>query len=256
MKTVIIVAGACRFTEIAHKSWNIFPDADWYLSTWDITQKPYSSEAWSSIEEINSIRHKFKYINISNYKNEYLETSLAATLRPFMLLEKILKIIKDEKYERVIYFRPDLVLFKMNQESWPNLTQMSLDEFNEDDFDIDDTTIKVADCHGPDNWLSHDRREIQDSFMVFSWNSFVKFVDGAIHITSNLGIHHSLYEFFDSNKIIMKPLLPIRVVILRNNIVNNLNKKSWYQLTELFGEEYKQKDHLGKFAKQIDLKEL
>jgi hypothetical protein len=42
---------------------------------------------------------------------------------------------------------------------------------------------------------------------------------------------------------------------LRNNIIDNLNKKLWYQLTELFGEEYKLKDHLGKFAKHIELKE-
>ena len=133
---------------------------------------------------------------------------------------------------------------------------MRLNEFSESDFDIDDSMIKITGCHGPDNWLSHETRRLQDSFMVFSWNSFANFVYNAIHITTHYDIHISLYEFFEKNNIIMTPLLPIRPVILRNNIINNLNKKSWYQLTELFKEEYNQKDHLGKFAKQLELQEI
>jgi hypothetical protein len=256
MKTAVIVAGVCRFTEISHTSWNIFPDADWYLSTWDITQNPYSPLARSSIKEINAIRHKFKHIEISNYKKEYLEKSIEPAMRPFILLEKILKITKDKQYKRVIYFRPDLVLFKMNKTTWPNLTQMTLNDFNESDFDIDDSTIMVTDCYGPDNWVSHERRQLQDSFMLFSWNSFAKFVENAIPITSHYDIHVSYYEFFERNNIVMKPLLSISPVILRNNIVNNLNKTFWNELTELFNEEYSQNDHLGKFTKQIELKEL
>ena len=144
----------------------------------------------------------------------------------------------------------------MNEATWPNLTQMKLNEFDESDFDIDDFTVKVTDCHGPDNWLSHDRRQLQDSFMLFSWKSFAKFVENATSITSHYDIHVSYYEFFERNNIVMEPLLTVRPVILRNNIINNLNKNSWYQLTELFGEDYNQNDHLGKFAKQIELKEL
>jgi len=256
VKTAIIVAGVCRFTEISHASWNIFPNADWYLSTWDITQKPYSPEARSSANEINAISYKFKHIEISNYKKEYLEIHVEPAMRPFILLTKIFNLIKDEQYERVIYFRPDLVLFKMNETTWPNLTQMKLNEFNKSDFDIDDNTIKVTDCHGPDNWLSHERRQLQDSFMLFSWKSFAKFVENAITITSHYDIHVSYYEFFERNNIVMEPLLTVRPVILRNNIINNLNKNTWYQLTELFGEDYTQNDHLGKFANQIELKEL
>lgn len=257
MKTAVIVAGVCRFTEIAHTSWNIFLNADWYLSTWDITQKPYSPQVWSSVKEINAIRHKFKHVEVSNYITEYQETPIHPAMRPFILLDKVLKLIKDEKYERIIYFRPDSVLFKMNEKTEPNLAQMKLDEFDENDFNIDDYTVMVTDCYGPDNWLSHERRQLQDSFMVFSWNTFVKFVSNAKSITSHWDLHAGLYEFFEKNNISMKPLLPIRIAILRNNILENLDKKSWCELTVLFSEEYKKNLHFNsnKFPKQIQLLE-
>lgn len=254
MKTAVIVAGVCRFTNISHSSWNIFPDADWYLSTWDITQKPYSPEAHPSSDEIDAIKDKFKHIEVLNYKEKYLDIPrLSAELRPFILLEHILNIIKEQQYERVVYFRPDLVLFKMNDDLFPDLMQLTADDFNENDYNVDDSTIKIAGDHTPDCWIDHSRQILHDNFFVFSWNTFVKFIEDKKEITKHPDIHYSLYNYFAKNNINVEPLHPIRTAILRSNIVDNEDKKTWKDLTTLFVNEYNEKNHIGKFTHIIEL---
>jgi len=53
----------------------MLPEADWYLSTWDISQKPFSDIATSSKNEIDNIKYLFKEIFVSIYKEEYMDTS-------------------------------------------------------------------------------------------------------------------------------------------------------------------------------------
>lgn len=257
MKTAVIVAGVCRFSDIAHRSWNIFPDADWYLSTWDISQAPYSREAEKSSVQIDKIKHKFKSITISNYKEKYLDTDSAYSDRPFLLLEKVYNEIKDSGYQRIIYFRPDLVLFKMNQDLWPKLNQYTFDVFDENDFAIDDSQVKVAYGHVMDTfWVDHANKIMQDSFFLFSWNNFVKFLKEKRKITVYGDVHRGLYNYFKESNIEPAPLDQVCVTILRNNIYQNLDKTNWYEMSQLFDETYNRFNHVGKFIKEIELKEI
>ena len=80
----------------------MLPEADWYLSTWDISQQPYSKNAINSKTEIKNIEHLFKTIIVSNYQKEYLEQGVKSFERPFILLEKIFNIINHNKNNDVI----------------------------------------------------------------------------------------------------------------------------------------------------------
>lgn len=235
MKTAIIVAGVCRFTDMTHPSWHILPEADWYLSTWDISQKPYSPSATSSVHEVARIKHLFRTILISNYQNEYLNTIFHPYDRPFILLEKIYKEIKDAGYERIIYFRPDLILYSLN-------------EFSNNDFIVDDNTLKILDCYEPDFWIRHLNRKMQDSFFVLTWKNF----ELLIHSREELckyDIHSSLYDFIEKHQIEAIPLYNMRSVIIRTNSED----LSWENLTRIFQESFIKNDHLKKFVKQIEL---
>jgi hypothetical protein len=188
MKTAIIVAGVCRYSELTYKSWNSFPEADWYLSTWDISQTPYSPEATSSDNEIATIKHLFHSILISNYQTEYLDLGVNSLHRPFILLENVLNKIKDQGYERIIYFRPDLMLYRLSSYS-PN------------DFVVDDDTVKILDCHYPGFWFSHYLKKMQDSFLVFSYKNFELFVNSKDKLCKQPNIHTALYKFMIEHKI-------------------------------------------------------
>ena len=240
MKTAVIVAGVCRFTDISHKSWTMLPEADWYLSTWDISQKPYSTSATSSVNEIAKIKHLFHTVLISNYQDEYLNTEFQAYDRPFILLEKIYKEIKDAGYKRIIYFRPDLMLF-------------SLDGYSHNDFIVNDNTLRVLDCYDPDFWIQHHRREMQDSFFVITWKSFELLVNSREKV-ANYSIHSSLYNFLENHQIQVVPLYNMRSVILRDNVYEYKSDLSWGTLTSAFSETYIKNNHVGKFPKTIELK--
>jgi len=214
----------------------MLPEADWYLSTWDITQRPYSPEATSSEHEISNIKHLFRTVLVSNYKTEYLDTSFEAYDRPFILLEKVYNLIKDQGYERIIYFRPDLMLYALDI----------------DNFDIDNKTIKILDCHGPEFWIDHERKIMQDSFLVFSWNNFRLFLNNRAKLCK-YSIHDTLYKFISNHQIEVIPLYNMRSVIVRENAYANKNNLSWENLTTLFGETFIKYDQIGKFPKKIEL---
>jgi hypothetical protein len=239
LKTAIIVAGVCRFTDLTHKSWNIFPEADWYLSTWDISQRPYSPIATSSKKEISTIKHLFDEILISNYQTEYLDTKFQAYDRPFILLEKIFDKIKDKNYNRVIYFRPDLMLY-------------TLENFLQQELEVDDNTIKILDCHGPDFWIMHNSRTMQDSFLVFSWKKFELFINSRRELCK-YSIHKTLYNFIEKHQINVIPLYNMKSVIIRENAYKYKNDLTWENLTLAFGEIYTKNDYIGKFPKRIEL---
>lgn len=221
MKTAVIVAGVCRYTDISSKSWNILPEADWYLSTWNISQQPYSKKATSSTKEISNIRHLFKDIIVSDYQTEYLDQQVSAFERPFILLEKAFDIIKDKGYTRIIYFRPDLMLY-------------TVDNFSVNDFEIDDTCVKLLDIHAPEHTIRHNDKSASDLFFVFSWNTFVKFLNSKKGIVSHFDIHQTVYKFFIDNNIEMLSLYNMRSMILRNNVYESLDDLSWEHLSKLF----------------------
>ena len=103
-----------------------------------------------------------------------------------ILLEKIYKEIKDAGYERISYFRPDLILYSLN-------------EFSNNDFIVDDNTLKILDCYEPDAWIRHLNRKMQDSFFVLTWKNF----ELLIHSREELckyDIHSSLYDFIENKK--------------------------------------------------------
>ena len=239
MKTAIIVAGVCRFTELSYSSWSILPEADWYLSTWDISQKPYSPSAVSSVNEIDTIKHLFKTTLVLNYQDEYLNTRFQAYDRPFILLEKIYKKIKEVGYERIIYFRPDLMLYSLNG-------------YSHDDFIVTDNTLKVLDCHDPDFWVQHHRREIQDSFFVLTWKNFELLVNSREELCK-YNIHSTLYNLLDKHQIKALPLYNMRSVIIREDAYRYKEDMSWENLTMVFGETFVKNNHIGKFPKRIEL---
>ena len=239
MKTAVIVAGVSRFVDLTHKSWTMLPEADRYLSTWDITQRPYSPEATSSETEISTIKHLFQTILISSYQTEYLDTKFQAYDRPFILLEKVFNEIKNKDYERIIYFRPDLMLY-------------TLENFSIDDFNINDSTIKILDCHNPDFWIMHNSKSMQDSFLVFSRKTFELFINSRKELC-RYNIHATLYNFIVKHQIEVIPLYNMRSVIVRENAYEYKNDLSWENLTFAFGETYNKKDHIGKFPKRIEL---
>ena len=218
----------------------MLPEADWYLSTWDITQLPYSPEASSSINEVSTIKHLFCKVLISNYQTEYLDTNFQAYDRPFILLEKVFNEIKNKDYERIIYFRPDLMLY-------------TLENFLIEDLSIDNKTIKILDCHNPNFWIMHDLKIMQDSFFVFSRETFELFINNRAELCK-YSIHTTLYAFVEKNQIEVVPLYNMRSVIVRENAYEYKNDLSWENLTFAFGETYTKKDHIGKFPKRIELK--
>lgn len=240
MKTAVIVVGVCRFTDISHTTWTMLPDADWYLSTWDITQLPYSNIAYSSHKEIRSIQHLFKHIFVSNYNNEYLETACNQFDRIFILLDKVYNHIKDQGYERIIFFRPDLMLYK-----WAN--------FELDELTINDNCVKILDIHEPKFTVSHNEQQVSDLFIVASWLTFIKYINNRSNIVSNRDIHYSMYRFFVDNNIEMLPINNLRSCILRDNIYDNLHDLSWEHVNKLFHDVYKLKKYTNKFPKDINL---
>lgn len=242
MKTAIIVAGVCRFTELAVKSWRMFPEADWYLSTWNISQQPYSPEAGSSKTEIDNIADLFSDILISDYQTEFLDLNIHQYHRPFILLEKAQDRIKDLGYERIIYFRPDLMLY-------------TLENFTTTDFEVTDAEIKILDCHEPEFWVNHPAGLLQDSFFVFSWQSFNKFVYHRKDITQYRDVHQSLYKFLEIYQLRAVPLYNMRSVILRSQVYLNLHDLSWLNLTRVFVETYQRNQHNNqeKYVRDIEL---
>lgn len=241
MKTAVVVAGVCRFTDISHSSWTLFPDADWYLSTWDVTQIPYSNIAYSSSDEITAIQHLFKQVFVLNYYDEFLKTDLLPFERSFILLNKVYEHIKDRGYQRVIYFRPDLMLYK-------------LADFDYNELTVNDSCVKILDIHDPEISIKHqEQQRVSDLFIVFSWTTFIKYINNRSKIVADSDIHRSTYKFFVNNNIEMQSIINLRSCILRENVYDNLHDLSWLHVNKLFHDVYQLKGRSDKFPKDINL---
>jgi len=242
MKTAIIIAGVCRYTDISHKSWTMLPEADWYLSTWDISQKPFSDIATSSKNEIDNIKYLFKEIFVSSYKEEYMDTNYSAFERSFILLEKTLEHIKKLNYDRIIYFRPDLMLY-------------SLENYSIDDLLVNDNYVNVLDIHDPlivNN--THKQQQVSDIFFVFSNKTFLKYVVSRNKISNcNGDVHRTTYNFFVKNNIEIKILTNMKSCILRDNIYDNLNDLSWENTYKIFHKVFESNPEPNKFGKELQL---
>lgn len=208
MKTAIIIAGATRQTHLTYKFWDRLPQGDLYYSTWNKYSWTYNSlELLDATDKIKQLSEKvnFKTIYISDYETEYLSIAINPFYRPFILLEKVYNSIKNQGYERVIYFRPDIKLFY-------------LDNYNADtDFDVNDKLVKVLGDYTPDAFWIPELRKMNDLFFVFSWKNFELFLNNRDFICAR-DIHDTLFEFFESWKICVEPMETMRSVILRNNI--------------------------------------
>lgn len=224
MKTAIIIAGGTRQVNLAHKFWDKLPTGDLFYSTWDLSNTAHSNILYSAESEIKDLTSKvnFKAVFVSDYKNEYLNSKMTSFQRPFYLLNKVRQHIKDQGYQRVIYFRPDLKLFY-------------LDNYNpETEFDVDDKSIKLLGLHhNPEEFIDETNRTINDTFFVFSWSVFELLLDSAKYICDR-EIHNSLFEFFKYHGIKINPITNMRCVILRENINESNINLGIYELTELF----------------------
>jgi hypothetical protein len=178
---------------------------------------------------------QFKDILISDYQKEYLEANYHPFKRPFHLLRKVHEKIKNQGYQRVIYFRPDIKLYY-------------LDNYNADtEFQVTENSIKVLGDHEPEHFWVPENRTMNDLFFVFPWNIFELFLNNAEYIC-NREIHNSLFEFFEEYKIKVNPIQNMRCVILRNNINESNINLGYQELTNLFLEVMREKDREGKFS--------
>lgn len=237
MKTAIIIAGATRQINLTHRFWDKLPTGDLYYCTWDVIQQTYEKTLHTLTNEVEQIQNKiqFKDVIIVNYQKEYLDAKLHPFFRPFQLLEKVYNKIKDQGYERVIYFRPDIKLFY-------------LDDYNsETDFDLDYNIVKILGDYWPETFWDSSIRKMNDLFFVFGWKNFELFLNNKDFICSR-DVHSTLFEFFESHKIKIEPLTTMRCVILRNNIDESNIDLDQTELTKLFLDVFKEKDKQGKFS--------
>ena len=228
MKTAIIIAGATRQTHLTYKYWDRLPQADFYYSTWNKYTWTYDHlellDAADNIKQLSE-KVKFKTIFVSDYEKEFLAAGKNPFNRPFILLEKVYNSIKNQGYERVIYFRPDIKLFY-------------LDNYNADtDFNVNDKLTKVLGDYTPDAFWIPALRKMNDLFFVFSWKNFELFLNNRDFICAR-DIHDTLFEFFESWKIGVEPIETMRSVILRNNIDESNVHLEHVKLQMLFLEIY------------------
>jgi hypothetical protein len=237
MKTAIIIAGATRQTHLTYRFWDQLPQGDLYYSTWDVSQQTYDNTLYSIDRELKKLTSQinFKEVIVSNYQTEYLDRHLHPFMRPFYLLRKVHEQIKNQGYQRVIYFRPDIKLFYT-------------EDYNpKTDFEVSHNSIKILGDHWPEAFWVPETRVMNDLFFVFPWNIFELFLNNAEFICRK-EIHNSLFEFFDLWRIKVEPLYTMRCVILRNNVDESNINLGQDELTKLFLDVFVEKDHLSKFS--------
>ena len=218
MRTAVIVAGVCRYSDIPSKTWDIFPfDADLYISTWDTTNDTYSNKLTNSCDEIEIIKRNTKNnkntrlisINVSDYEDSILAGKIRWSLaRPIFLLNEIYEKIKASKYSRIIYFRPDLYL-----------TTAQDVELTADDFAVDDSSVKIVGMHESAHWVNHEAGCMEDHFFCMSRQIFEKFIRIFDVIdTREPDIHKIFYNFFKNNNLTLEGISKMRCVIVRKEI--------------------------------------
>ena len=237
MKTAIIIAGATRQTHLTYRFWDKLPQGDLYYSTWNIGQQTYDNTLYKVNNEIKNLANKinFKEVIVSDYQTEFLDRKLNPFMRPFILLRKVHDKIKDQGYERVIYFRPDIKLFYT-------------DEYNvETDFTVNDNTIKLLGDHWPEAFWDKENRTMNDLFFVFNWPVFELFLNNAEFICGK-EIHNSLFEFLEMHRIKVEPMQTMRCAILRNNIDESNIHLGQDEITKLFLDKFYGNETASKYS--------
>ena len=248
MKTAVIVAGVCRYSDIPSKTWDIFPfDADLYLSTWDITNSTFSNELFPSNTEIDIIKHntsfnkKCRLINVivSDYEQSIVEEKFKFPYdRPLFLLRQVYNTIKEQQYTRIIYFRPDLYI-------------SSLDELTENDFDIDDSSVSILGMGEPVYWTNEIHHQMEDLFFCMTMTTFEKFIHifYAKDLRDSHDIHKIFYNFFKENNIQIKKLYKMRCSLIRQeteDYYKNTNEElSLDKMREIYMEVYREKTKIN-----------
>jgi hypothetical protein len=218
MKTAVIVAGVCRYSDIPSKTWDIFPfDADLYISTWDITNNTYSNKLINSSDEIELIkrntrqnkRTKLISVNVSDYEDAIASGKITWSLaRPFFLLNELYEKIKSSEYTRIIYFRPDLYLTTNNGVT-----------LTEHDFTVDDSSVKILGLYEPYAWVEHHLSRMEDHFFCMTTNMFEKFLQiFKVIDASEPDIHRIFYNFFKINDIKIETIDNMRCALIRKEI--------------------------------------
>jgi hypothetical protein len=128
-----------------------------------------------------------------------------------------------------------------------------LDNFELNELTINDNCVKILDIHEPKFTVRHQEQQVSDLFIVFSWLTFIKYINNRSKIVANKDIHYSTYRFFVDNNIEMQPINNLRSCILRDNIYDNLHDVSWEHVNKLFHDVYKLKYGSNKFPKDINL---
>jgi hypothetical protein len=227
-------------------SWDIFPfEADWYLSTWDYTQETYFPDSFTSKKEIDNIRHFFKHIEINNYEEYFTNFIIKGRVNPmfrsFKLLDSIRDIILSQKYERIIIFRPDLYFKK-------------LEHLNNNDFEINNNTVRILGRHEPDSFYDRKRSTADDVFFVMPTNIFKMYSD--LNYMSELNdkfnirsdVHKLTFHFFDSLGCNVKLIEKIRSTIVRKDAgdyYTEHNNIDFTIIARIFDKMYDEKDMTG-----------
>lgn len=255
MKTAIIVNGICRQTLVASMSWDIFPfEADWYLSTWDYTQETYFPEVVPSKKEIDNIRHLFKHIEISDYEEYFTNFISNGKLNPmfrsFKLLDSIRNTILSRGYERVIVYRPDLYLSKV-------------ETLNDSDFDVSNNTVRILGSHAPQDYYDVRKQKSDDLFFVMPIHIFEKYAN--LDFIKDLDrkfkyagdIHKFTYHFFTSLATKVEPMTKMKSTLVRREAENYYiqhNNIDFNKIADIFMQVYINKDlkGVGKFWNQFN----
>ena len=256
MRTAVVVNGICRQTLVASMSWDIFPfEADWYLSTWDYTQGTYFSGSVSSEQEIDNIRNLFKHIEISNYEEYFaihtVNDNINTMFRSFKLLDSIRNIILSKNYERVIIFRPDLYLEK-------------LEHLTDTDFDISNNTVRILGMHAPEDYHDVLKQKSDDVFFAmpirifekYANLDFVKEFDRKFKYSGD--IHKFTFHFFTSLASKVEPIVKMKSILVRREAENYYiqhNEIDFDKILDIFMRVYINKElkkSIGKFSNQFN----
>lgn len=262
MKTAVIVAGALRYCDVSSLSWKLPFDADFYLSTWDLTEYAYDDNFYPIDEELDNLKNiNFKLIHIESYKEfcqKYINHSGFEISRVFYLINKIYEQIKDLNYERIILIRSDTWI-QLNRPSKLFDCMQSMTDYSVIaspskliDFNVLSTKEKLQKYFDDEikqrGWTSG----FPDSTFIFAWPAFEEFaIIWTETINSRFCPHTFLYKFFllgDKIKLLHSyefftglnraPMSEYQ----RNNINININSKNILSLGCSYEEEKKKRN--------------
>lgn len=263
MKTAIIVAGVCRYSDIPSKTWDIFPfKADMYISTWDTTNDTFSNVLTSSFEEIQIIKENTKNnvstrlldVKINDYAQAIYDKKIECPYqRPLHLLKEMYEDIRRQNYQRIIYFRPDLYIQLHHLDN----------PLTEEDFIVNDDIIKIIGLGSPECWINHETGVMEDHFFCMTSFVFEKFINlFKVMNPREPDIHKILFKFFKRSNITIETIDKLRCCLVRKEIEEYFNITgdpiTWDKMIELYVYDFKSKANIVSSIKRdaINLKKL